>query len=155
MEEEDIQAGRGRPKGRNKTGLDISQVLPSPRRPGSSVLDHAGPAHEDSSVGNPAGESLLLSSPALKPGQVSHYSKKENFYLLGSSVDKFPMSKLPKHNVILRRFLAILREHTEVNQESRTGCILQESSQANSSRDQTCLELPFWSQNDLWKRNSR
>ena len=118
MEEEDIQAGRGRPKGRNKTGLDISQVLPSPRRPGSSVLDHAGPAHEDSSVGNPAGESLLLSSPALKPGQVSHYSKKENFYLLGSSVDKFPMSKLPKHNVILRRFLAILREKQKSTQKA-------------------------------------
>ena len=150
MEEEDIQAGRGRPKGRNKTGLDISQVLPSPRRPGSSVLDHAGPAHEDSSVGNPAGESLLLSSPALKPGQVSHYSQKENFYLLGSSVDKFPMSKLPKHNVILRCFMAILRETQMSTLKAAQAEAVKEAAR------QTTLEIKIvWSKNDLLKRKSR
>ena len=89
------------------------------------MLDHAGPA--------PAGESLLLSSPALKPGQVSQYSQKENFYLLGSSVDKFPMSKLPKHNVILRRFLAILRETQKSTKKAEQAAFFKEAARQTAS----------------------
>ena len=133
MEDGDTQPSRGRPKRRNKTGLDEAEVMASPRRPGSA-LDHEGKSSESSPNAILVSGSSLVSSPTPIPGSVrSHQSLREKFYLLGSSVDKLSLSKLPKHCDILRRFLTILKDSGTSTQSAAQAAAVQDAAKHTAS----------------------
>ena len=86
---------------------------------------------------------MLESTPAEVPGPVSsRQSLKENFYLLGSSVDKLSVNKLPKHGAILRRFLAILKDAGTQTQS------VAQAAAAKAAAKQTASEIKL-----IWKHH--
>ena len=110
---------RGRPKGKNKNNLDTPNIQQSRRR--SSLLKSSQlEAESVQIVSSPRTSEPAASAPSPRSepppsgssqSQSSHSSaRNKKLYLLGHSLEKLSVSKLPKNSQILRRFFGVLKD---------------------------------------------